>query len=74
MSQALRASLISLLLGSALTFPLLGRSVTQESIDLSERLERALNKTEGGSSSLNTLFTPEQLGGLEERILRNTSC
>ena len=67
MSQALRASLISFLLGSALTYPLLGRSVTQESIDLSERLERALNKSEGGSPSLNTLFTPEQLGGLEER-------
>ena len=47
MSRALRASLVSLLLGSALALPLSGRAVTQAPFDLSERLETALNQSEG---------------------------
>ncbi len=67
MSRALRASLVSLLLGSALSFPLLTRAVTQESIDFSRKLELALNETEGNVASLKSLFAPDQLGELEGR-------
>ena len=67
MSRALRASLVSLLLGSALALPLSSRAVTQAPVDLSERLEVALNQSEGSAAALKSLFTPEQFGGLEER-------
>ena len=65
MSRALRASLVSLLLGSALALPLSSRAVTQAPVDLSERLEVALNQSEGSAAALKSLFTPEQFGGLE---------
>ena len=67
MSRALRASLVSLLLGSALALPLSSRAVTKSQFDLSERLEAALNQPEGNVAALKSLFTPEQFGGLEER-------
>ena len=69
MSRALRASLVSLLVGSALALPLTGRAVTQAPFDLSERLEVALNQSEGNVAALRSLFTPEQFGGLEEVLI-----
>ena len=52
MSRALRASLVSLLLGSALALPLSSRAVTKSQFDLSERLEAALNQPEGNVAAL----------------------
>nr|WP_245407159.1 hypothetical protein [Synechococcus sp. WH 8020] len=67
MSRALRVSLVSLLLGSALALPMSSRALTQAPFELSERLESALNQSEGNVAALKALFTPEQFAVLEER-------
>ena len=67
MSRALRASLVSLLLGSALALPLSSRAVTQVPVDLRERLEVAPNRSESNVAALKALYTHEQFDVLEER-------